>query len=61
MNPMEVQKKLEGMDYPATKADLITKAKENNADEKMISMLEKLPDDEYNSPADVSEELGNMM
>ncbi len=43
------------MDYPASKEDLISHAKQNGADENAIPALEALPDEEYETPTDVSE------
>jgi hypothetical protein len=59
MSPVEVQKYLAGTDYPASKNELIEHAQENDADQRVFDMLNELPDKEYNSPADVSKELGN--
>ena len=47
------------MDYPASKEDLISHAKQNGADENAISALEALADEEYESPTDVSEAIGD--
>lgn len=54
LNPIELQKYLKGMDYPAKKADLIKKAQQNGANEQICSMLQKLPDKPFDSAADVS-------
>lgn len=56
--PIEVQKFLKGVDYPAKKKDLISKAKQNRADGEVISLLEGLKEDAFNSPAEVSKALG---
>jgi hypothetical protein len=60
VDPIEVQKYLSGIDYPCEKQDLIDAARNNGADENVISELEGLPDDTYESPADVSEALGDV-
>lgn len=60
VNPVQVQKFLEGVDYPASKGDLINNARQKGADQNVISTLEKLPDQTYNTPVDVSETLGKM-
>jgi hypothetical protein len=57
-NPIELQKYLGGVDYPADKGALIDRARENGADEEIVSTLENLPADRFNSPNDVSEALG---
>jgi transposase len=56
--PIQVQKYLKGMDYPATKEDLIEHARMNKADESVISMLEGLKAKKFNDPAEVSKALG---
>ena len=58
VNPIQLQKHLKGMDYPASKEDLIEHAKKNGADEHALAALEDLPDDQYETPADVSKALG---
>ncbi len=58
VNPIELQKHLKGVDYPASKEDLLANAKQQGADEDALSALEQLPDEEYESPAAVSKALG---
>ena len=58
VNPIQLQKYLKGMNYPARKADLIKRAEQNGADEQIRSTLEQLPDQEFNSAADVSKAIG---
>lgn len=60
LNPIQVQKYLSGMDYPAKKQDILNKAKQEGADESIMGELEKLPDQDYRSPNDVSQALGKM-
>lgn len=57
----DIQKYLGGMDYPAGKDKLVEHAKSKGADEELISVLNNLPDREYNSAADVSAELKEVM
>jgi len=53
-NPIQVQKFLGGIDYPATKETLISKAKESGADSNVLDALQNIPDKEYDSPTAVS-------
>ncbi|HWR25237.1 MAG TPA: DUF2795 domain-containing protein [Methanosarcina sp.] len=55
-SPIEVQKALKGIDYPANKKDLIKQAKNNDASEKVMNVLENLPDKKYQNAVDVSRE-----
>lgn len=54
-NPIELQKTLAGMSYPAGKNDLIQHAKSNGADNRILDELEKLPDREFDGPDQVQE------
>jgi predicted outer membrane protein len=60
INPIQVQKFLKGVDYPASKAALLEKAKSMGADENVCSSLEQLPDEEFQTPADVSQAFGRL-
>lgn len=60
VSPAHIQKFLGGMDYPASKNDLVKHAKEKGADNSVISVLNELPSQEYNSAADVSKAIGQV-
>jgi hypothetical protein len=60
VNPIQLQKHLKGMEYPASKDDLIAHAKQHGADENALSVLEELPEDGYETPADVSKAVGEI-
>lgn len=49
-NPIDVQKALSGATYPSSKQDLIDHAKNNGADDDIVSSLQKLPDGEIGGP-----------
>lgn len=57
-NPIQVQKYLGGMDYPASKDDIVSHAKDAGADDAVMDALKGLPEKTYNKPTDVSGELG---
>jgi hypothetical protein len=58
-SPTEVQKALKGADYPASRDDLIELAKDNEAPDEVVDVLEEsLEDDEYESPAEVMADMG---
>ena len=59
VNPIQLQKHLKGVDYPARKEDLIKHAKQNGADKDALSALEQMPDEEYETPTDVSKAIGD--
>ena len=53
-NPIQIQKFLGGIDYPASKETLVSRAKESGADSNVLDALQNIPDKEYDSPTDVS-------
>ena len=55
-SPVDIQKALGGMDYPASKADLVRYAKDKGADDTVLETLGNLPDREFDSPTDVNKE-----
>jgi hypothetical protein len=60
VNPIELQKYLKGVDYPASKQDLIQTAEKHGANEKVRSVLEQLPDEQFEKPTDVNAAIGDM-
>jgi hypothetical protein len=60
VNPIQLQKYLGGIDYPTDKQNLIKRAQQHGADKKVMDTLRALPRDEFNSPNDVSEAIGDM-
>ncbi|HLP74911.1 MAG TPA: DUF2795 domain-containing protein [Bacteroidales bacterium] len=58
--PIKVQKFLKGVNYPANRQKLIEAAKRNKADTEVISLLERLKGDAFNSPAEVSKGIGEI-
>ena len=54
-SPIDLQKALGGMDYPAKKDDIVQTARDNGAGDDVISALEGIPDKEYDGPTGVSE------
>lgn len=60
VNPIQMQKYLKGMDYPAGKKELLEHAKKSGADENVCATLERLPDEQYDTPAEVSKAVGKI-
>ncbi|CAA9482864.1 MAG: hypothetical protein AVDCRST_MAG45-271 [uncultured Solirubrobacterales bacterium] len=52
-NPIEAQKYLKGMQYPASKQDVIDHAKSNDAPQEMIDDLESDTQDQFENPGEV--------
>lgn len=59
-NPIQVQKFLGGLDYPVDKAEIVQKARDEGADERVLDALERIPEGEYESPVAVSKEVGKL-
>jgi hypothetical protein len=49
-DPIEVQKHLKGVDYPATKDDLISHAESNGAPEDILDQLRGMSKDSFDGP-----------
>ena len=60
LSAADLQVYLKGMDYPAGKQDLITHARERNAPEDVIAVLEFFSERTYRSAADVGVEFGKV-
>jgi hypothetical protein len=57
-NPIELQKYLSGVDYPAKRDDLVQAAEKNGADKDTLDIVRRLPDRTYEGPSGVSKEIG---
>ena len=54
--PVELQKYLGGIDYPATRDDLVQHARSQGADDDLVGRLSSIPEREYDGPNAVSAE-----
>ena len=54
---IEVQKSLSGVDYPASKQDLLEHARGQGAGDDVLQALQRIPDREYDGPNAVSQEV----
>ena len=56
LDPDEARRYFDGVDYPATKADLLSTAQANNAPESFIARLLELPEgSEYSGPEEAAQ------
>lgn len=60
VNPIQLQKALKGVKYPADKNALVNAAKENKSDDNIRMTIEKLPEQQYGRPSDVSKAVREM-
>lgn len=60
VNPIQVEKFLKGVDYPASKDDLVKQAEKNGAGQEIRSTLQQLKENKFGSPAEVSKAIGEL-
>jgi hypothetical protein len=58
VNPIDVQRHLGGVDYPARADELVSKAESNVAPQDVVEALRDLGNREFDGPDDVMEALG---
>jgi hypothetical protein len=58
VNPIEVQRYLGGIDYPAAKADVVATAESNDAPDEIIEALQAMDEEEFDGPDEVQAALG---
>ncbi len=60
LGPANIMEHLKGIEFPARKNDLIERARESKGPDTdaVVNALAKLPDRQFNSPADVMHEIG---
>ncbi|MFY9935206.1 MAG: DUF2795 domain-containing protein [Streptosporangiaceae bacterium] len=51
---IRVHKFLSGIRYPATKQQLMERARDNQADEETLGVLSEMPEGEYSGPNELS-------
>jgi hypothetical protein len=56
----QIQVYLKGIDYPATKDEIVQTAEQNDAPENVMKWLRQLPERTYERPNHVEEEFGKM-
>jgi Protein of unknown function (DUF2795) len=50
VNPIEVQKHLGGVDYPANKDEIVATAESNGAPQEVIEALQRMDGEEFDGP-----------
>jgi len=59
-NPVEVEKSLKGIDFPAKKEDLVKHAKQHGANKEVLETIQQLPKEEFYNAADVAKAVGEL-
>jgi hypothetical protein len=55
VSPIDIQKALGGMDYPASKEEIVKHAQEHGGGDDVIKALQGIDDRTYDGPSGVSE------
>ncbi len=58
INPIEVQTHLKGIDYPASKDEVIATAESNDAPQEILEALQAMDGTDFEGPDDVMGALG---
>ena len=58
-SPANVTRHLGGIDFPASKQDLVKHAQGNGANDEVMDVLNRMPDREYGNMADVMKGFGD--
>ncbi|MBY0430596.1 MAG: DUF2795 domain-containing protein [Rhodospirillales bacterium] len=53
-----IAQSLSGIDFPASKNQLVEHAKKNKADQDILDVIQSMPDEKYTSMADVFKGVG---
>jgi len=56
----EIQKYIEGVDFPVGKNELLDHARQNDAPDEILEFMKDFPSQQYGSPTDVSRAMGQM-
>jgi hypothetical protein len=59
VSPIQLQKHLKGMDYPAGKDELVSHAESHGAPDEVLQALRNIPDRQYDGPGGVSSAVGD--
>jgi hypothetical protein len=54
VSPIDIQKALSGIDYPAKKDDVVKHAQSHGGSDEVVEALQGIDDQEYDTPAAVS-------
>jgi hypothetical protein len=58
ISPISLQKHLKGTSYPASKEDLVRKARANAAPDDVLQMIQQLPQHMFGNPTEVMRAFG---
>ncbi|NIC03927.1 DUF2795 domain-containing protein [Billgrantia bachuensis] len=59
-SPANITHHLQGVDFPAGRDDLVAQAQANGAEEEVMEVIRQLPNQKYESMADVTKGVGEV-
>jgi hypothetical protein len=59
-NPLQLQRAMQGVLFPADKNALLQNARDLDAEEDVVESFERLPEQEFRAPADVIFAVGSL-
>ncbi|MFW3616010.1 DUF2795 domain-containing protein [Billgrantia antri] len=59
-SPANITHHLQGVDFPAQREDLVTQAQANGAEDDVLEVIRRLPEQKYESMADVTKGVGEV-
>jgi hypothetical protein len=59
-SPVEVARSLKGIDLPAGKQEVVDHTRRNGAEQAVLKLLERLPDRQYRTMAEVEKGVGEV-
>lgn len=59
-SPAAIERYLKGINFPSNKQGLISRAKENNAPDDVLRVLDRFEEKDYHTVIDVSKEVGRV-
>jgi hypothetical protein len=60
VSPIEVEKHLKGVSYPAKKQELVKHAQKQGADDDVLQALKDMREQNFSSPVEVSKAIGEV-
>jgi hypothetical protein len=60
ISPIEVERYLKGINFPANKKNLIDRAKINQAPQEIVRLLKQVTDKNYTSPVEITKEMSKI-
>ena len=60
VNPAQVEKFLKGINYPASKSDLLKHVEKNGASEQVRTVMSQLPDQRFNSAVELNKAISTL-